>query len=160
LLSSEKDQAELHMIVDLMRNDLLKICEPGSVLVKDKGSLHSFTTVHHLIARITGLLREPQSFGSILAVLCPGGSITGTPKIEVMRAIYDYESRPRDYFMGNIFCWDLKSQYFDSSILIRTVQKRVGIDHYEFAAGSGLVIGSELLAEMEEISAKARVVVN
>ncbi len=156
LVKSDKDNAELHMIVDLMRNDITQVCQSGTVNVTDSGSLKSFQKVHHLVAKISGKLRPNLTIGEFLAPLIPGGSITGAPKIEVMEAIHEYEARDRGYFMGNIFYLD-DSGAFDSSILIRTVIKQ-GSNPYEFAAGSGIVINSEPELEMAEIEAKCRVI--
>lgn len=156
LADSVKDQAELHMIVDLMRNDLNRVCEQGSVRVLDKGSLHSFSNVHHLIAKVEGRLSKELELAVLIEALCPAGSITGAPKIEVMQAIEEYEDRPRDYFMGHVVLLDRGSSQFSSSILIRTVYTK-GYDIH-FAAGSGLVIGSQPELEMEEIFHKGRVV--
>lgn len=160
LVSSEKNQAELHMIVDLMRNDLQRISSEKSVQVLDPGSLHSFTNVHHLIARVESFARDGLRFRDLCACLCPGGSITGAPKYEVMKAIYEYEKRFRNFFMGHVFTWDLRSAYFDSSILIRTVHRPKGQNYYDFAAGSGIVIGSSPEEELEEIYAKAKVAID
>ena len=145
------------MIVDLMRNDLHRVCQPHSVEVTDPGSLHSFRHVHHLIADIGGYLRRDLSLGDILRALCPGGSITGAPKIEVMKAIDSYEPSTSGYFMGNICYFDPVTNYFDSSILIRTVVK-LGANPYRFAAGSGLTINSSFSQEWAEIAAKSKVV--
>ncbi len=154
LMASAKDAAELNMIVDLLRNDLFRVCQGSSVKVLDPGSLHSFANVHHRIARIQGLLRKDLGMQELLEALCPGGSITGAPKREVMRAIREKESRPRQLFMGNIIYRDAWTGRLDSSILIRTAvhQKR-----WEFAAGSGLVIHSDPAEELIEILTKARV---
>jgi para-aminobenzoate synthetase component 1 len=160
LVASDKNQAELHMIVDLMRNDLRRISVAQSVQVTDPGSLHSFTNVHHLIARVESRARQGLRFRELCECLCPGGSITGAPKIEVMQAIYEYEKRSRSVFMGHVFCWDLTSCYFDSSILIRTVYRPEGQNYYDFAAGSGIVIGSSPEDELEEINAKAKVAID
>jgi para-aminobenzoate synthetase component 1 len=77
LASHPKDRAELNMIVDLMRNDLNRICRPSSVVVSEAGQVKSFRNVHHLVATIEGQLRQHLSIGEILKALCPGGSITG-----------------------------------------------------------------------------------
>jgi para-aminobenzoate synthetase component 1 len=154
LMASSKDAAELNMIVDLLRNDLFRVCQASSVKVLDPGSLHSFSNVHHRIARIQGLLRPGLAMGELLKALCPGGSITGAPKREVMLAIREKESRPRGYFMGNIIYKDAWTGVLDSSILIRTAVHR---DRWEFAAGSGLVIHSDPAEELAEILTKARV---
>lgn len=156
LMSSRKDEAELNMIVDLLRNDLQKISLPASVKVLDPGSLHSFFNVHHRIARIRGQLRPGTMLQDALSALCPGGSITGAPKREVMQAIREKEQRNRAFFMGNILFKDRITGRLDSSILIRTAVKQ-GDGPWEFAAGSGLVIQSEAEEELQEILAKARV---
>jgi para-aminobenzoate synthetase component 1 len=156
LLASRKDLAELHMIVDLMRNDLNRVAVPGSVRVPAAAALVTLPTVHHLEARVTALLAPGLRLGDLVAALCPGGSITGAPKVEVMTAIRAYEGRSRGYFMGNAFYLD-DGGGFDSSILIRTLVRR-GDFAYEFAAGSGIVIGSDADTERREIAAKCGVV--
>ncbi|SMF13587.1 chorismate-binding protein [Pseudobacteriovorax antillogorgiicola] len=157
LLNSAKDHAELHMIVDLMRNDMQIISDSGSVQVTDSGSLHSFSNVHHLIAKIEAHLRPGLTCGDLLQALGPGGSITGAPKKEVIKAISEHEMEKRGYFMGSICYLDSYHRSFDSSILIRTVS-RENSGPYRFAAGSGLTIHSRPLDEWQEIQAKARVV--
>jgi para-aminobenzoate synthetase component 1 len=154
LMASAKDAAELNMIVDLLRNDLFRVCQSSSVKVLDPGSLHSFANVHHRIARIQGLLRPELTLGDLLQALCPGGSITGAPKREVMTAIREKESRPRELFMGNILYKDAWTGCLDSSILIRTA---VRTNRWEFAAGSGLVVESDPAEELAEIQTKALV---
>jgi para-aminobenzoate synthetase component 1 len=156
LETSEKDRAELHIIIDLMRNDLTQVCQKKSVTVEDPGSLQSFVNVHHLIGHVSGLLRSGLTLRELLLATAPGGSITGAPKIEVMQAIREAEGRSRGYFMGNLFSWDPRIG-FDSSILIRTLVK-VGANPYEFAAGSGIVVHSQPHKEQAEIDAKCRVV--
>jgi para-aminobenzoate synthetase component 1 len=154
-MTSKKNLAELHMIIDLMRNDLNRICIPGTVEVKDANRLVSFVNVHHLVGSVIGQLREGLTVKDLLTALCPGGSITGAPKIEVMLAIREYEQRPRGYFMGHAFMLD-DTGTFNSSILIRTLQKQSGKD-YEFSAGSGIVIHSDPKSERLEIDAKCKV---
>jgi para-aminobenzoate synthetase component 1 len=143
------------MIIDLMRNDLNRICVPGTVKVKDANRLVSFINVHHLVGAVTGQLRDGLKIQDFLTALCPGGSITGAPKIEVIRAIREFEGRPRGFFMGHAFMLD-ESGTFNSSILIRTLQKVAGKD-YEFSAGSGIVIHSDPKSERFEIDAKCNV---
>jgi para-aminobenzoate synthetase component 1 len=147
------------MIVDLMRNDFFRICGSGNVSVKDPGTVYSFSNVHHLIAALTGRLHKELSLRDCLEKLCPGGSITGAPKKEVMLAISELEKRSRGYFMGNILLFDYKQQKLDSSILIRTVHVKESED-MEFAVGSGIVIASEAESEFSELKAKMRVVSN
>ncbi len=157
LAAAPKDRAELNMIVDLMRNDLNRVCKSGSVAVRDRGSVQSFPNVHHLVAKIEGELIDKIDWHTLLTALCPGGSITGAPKREVMHAIQEREGRNRGYFMGNLLFLDSFTGRSDASILIRTATKQTGSD-WEFAAGSGLVIHSNPLEELEEVRAKAQVV--
>ena len=156
LQHSAKDLAELHMIVDLMRHDLYGASVPRSIRVLHSGRLLTLASVHHLEAEICASLRLGITIGELLAAVCPGGSITGAPKQEVMLAIREYEGRPRGYFMGHAF-HAADGGGFDASILIRTLVQR-GDDAAEFAAGGGLVIGSDPASERREIAAKCRVV--
>ncbi|MEZ4741250.1 MAG: chorismate-binding protein [Bdellovibrionota bacterium] len=158
LIESRKDQSELNIIVDLMRNDLNIVCLNGSVKVESPGELHSFSKVHHLIAEIKGILRPKISFYELIQSICPGGSITGAPKREVMCAIQEAEQRSRGFFMGNAFYLDDRG-YFDSSILIRTLVKD-GQKPFEYAAGSGIVVNSCPELEAQEINSKCRVVID
>ncbi len=157
LLASKKDQAELAMIVDLMRNDLGNVAKAGTVRVPTPVELTSHANVHHLSARVEADMAPGVTLGEVLRAVCPGGSITGAPKKEAMTAIAEKEGRPRGYFMGNIFLLD-DGGTFDSSILIRTLVRRGAGAPWEFAAGAGLVAHSDPEAERREIAAKCRVV--
>ncbi len=156
LQASSKDRAELAMIVDLMRNDLARVSRRGTVVVESRSHLLTVANVHHLEATVTSRLQPGLTLGELLDATCPGGSVTGAPKREVMQAIREFEGRERGHFMGNAFYLD-DSGGFDSSILIRTLARRVGQKDYEFAAGSGIVVHSKPAAECREIDAKARV---
>ncbi len=159
LATHPKDAAELNMIIDLMRNDLQRVSEPRSVQVVDPGSVQSFQQVHHRIATIRSRLRSSVDWGEIWKALCPGGSITGAPKKEVQKAILELEGRARGYLMGHIFFLDRYTGLVDSSILIRTAQRCA--DHtWEYAAGSGLTIQSQVEEERAEVLAKARVILD
>ncbi|MBM4251417.1 MAG: hypothetical protein FJ146_05565 [Deltaproteobacteria bacterium] len=154
LTASTKDRAELAMIVDLMRNDLQQVCRLGSVKVDEHAALISACGVHHLQAKIRGALATPLNWGALLQKLCPAGSITGAPKREVMAAIRQFEGRARGYFMGHMFSLSDDGAW-DSSVLIRTFVGR-GDGQFAYAAGSGLVIGSDPVSERLEIAAKCR----
>jgi anthranilate/para-aminobenzoate synthase component I len=160
LQESRKDQAELHMIVDLMRNDLNTVSKRGSVVVERPGEVESYPSVHHLVARVRSELDPSLTIGEVLRRMCPAGSISGCPKREVMLGIAEAEQRRRGYFMGNSFYLS-DSGYFDSSVLIRTLVAEPdcsGQWEMEYAAGSGIVIGSEAAKEMQEIYDKCKVV--
>lgn len=154
LLTSEKDRAELAMIVDLMRNDLSHVCKRSTVRVLDPGSILTFPSIYHLAAEIQGEMLGKITFGTLFRKTFPAGSITGAPKIEVMKAIYELEQRERNFFMGSAFYIDELGQ-FSSTVLIRTALKLN--TEYQYAAGSGIVIKSDPLEEMEEIRVKCQV---
>ena len=159
LMTSPKERAELAMIIDLMRNDLNRVCESGSVQVVSSGHIESLPYAHHRVGVVRGKL-GPQSFGELVNKLLPGGSITGAPKLAAMQAIRSYEGRNRGYFMGAAFFWDPTSGYLDSSLLIRTAyRERCNNESWEpfsFAAGSGIVLDSDPAAEECEVMLKAQ----
>ena len=157
LRNSAKDKAELHMIVDLMRNDLQRISVPGAVSVLDTGSIQSFPNVHHLVAKIQGQMKPNLTLDEVCRALCPGGSITGAPKREVMNVIHRREERERGYFMGNLWYKDSFSGRLDSSILIRTAVRQSEAS-WEYAAGSGITVKSHAYEELQEVLTKARIV--
>ena len=155
LAASIKDKAELHMIVDLLRNDMYKISQPGSVEVRNPGQVKTFRTIQHLVAAIESRLSPGTTLGALLAALCPGGSITGAPKNEVMKAIKEYERREREFFMGSVFYHNDDDARFDSNILIRTMVRNH--HRWQYAAGGGIVIKSSPKAELAEIDEKCKV---
>ncbi len=153
LSKSRKDIAELHMIIDLMRNDFAQICLPGTVQVKDQGSLKKFFRVWHLEGHISGDLDPSLNLKSLLSAVCPGGSITGAPKVAVMKRIRQEECRPRGYFMGNFFRINHDGS-LQSNIMIRTLISENWLRSATYAAGSGIVIKSDPQKELLEIRAK------
>ena len=152
LTTSAKDRAELNMIVDLMRHDLARVSQRGSVQVVEAGTVRAHETVYHRHAHLCAVLRSHLSLQECLAWLLPAGSITGAPKKEVIEALQDLEPQPRGYMMGNII-YLAPSGVFDSSVLIRTlhIHPQKGA---LYAAGSGIVIGSEPETEWREVQAK------
>ncbi|MBI4411762.1 MAG: aminodeoxychorismate synthase component I [Deltaproteobacteria bacterium] len=168
LLSSEKDGAELLMIVDLERNDLGKICEYGSVRV---GAIHpikrgrslcdelplrfdieTFAQVHHLVTAVSGRLKPEITPVAALQTLFPGGSVTGAPKIRAMEIISELEETPRSVYTGALGYIGAGGNTL-LNIPIRTLTKRG--DKVAFHAGGGIVIDSDPLAEYEEMMVKA-----
>ncbi len=119
LLSSEKDRAELAMITDLLRNDLARSCESGSVRVEDARALESYATVHHLVATVAGRLREQKSVAELLRDAWPGGSISGVPKVRAMSIIDRLEVARRGFYTGSLgyISWNSRS---DWNLLIRS----------------------------------------
>ena len=153
LLASEKDRAENVMIVDLLRNDLSKVCAPHTVAVPELCALESYASVHHLVSAVVGALKPGHDAVDLLAASFPGGSITGAPKVRAMEIIAELEPKRRGPYCGSLgyvsFAGDM-----DTSILIRTLVIRDG--QVTFQAGGGIVADSDPRAEYEETLVKAR----
>ena len=179
LLNSEKDRAENVMIVDLLRNDLGRICKFGTVAVEKLCELETHPTLFHLVSTITGSLRENVGFSDILKAVFPCGSITGAPKISTMRIIDELETVNRGLSMGaigysipnsrfqipnsktlNPKIWNLESGIWnlDLSVAIRTmiVRNREAV----FNVGGGITIDSVPADEYEETLVKAQALLN
>lgn len=152
LFNSKKDRAENLMIVDLMRNDLSKCCELGSVKVPSLFAVHSFANVHHLISTITGRLRPGLHSLDLLRSCFPGGSITGAPKIRAMEIIEELEPHRRGLYCGAIGYVGTDG-CLETNIAIRTIVVKDGMARY--SAGGGLVIDSKVEEEYQEIIDKA-----
>ena len=153
LLHSEKDRAEHVMIVDLMRNDISRVCETGSVDVPELFALEKYATVHHLVSTVTGQLRPGCDAIDLLHATFPGGSITGAPKIRAMEIIAELEPVRRDVYCGTVAYLAL-SGAMDASIVIRTALIKGGQAYC--SAGGGIVADSEPEAEYVESWNKAR----
>jgi para-aminobenzoate synthetase component 1 len=152
LLESPKDDAELAMIVDLERNDLGRVCEPGSIVVAVPKVLERHPTVHHLSATIEGRLRSGLGPVDVLRATFPGGSITGAPKIRAMEIIDELEPTRRAFYTGAIGALGFDGS-MNLAIAIRTVLAD-GPDYY-FQAGGGIVADSDPADEYDETLAKA-----
>ncbi|WP_035230964.1 anthranilate synthase component I family protein [Alcanivorax nanhaiticus] len=147
LLLNPKDRAENLMIVDLLRNDLGAVCQPGTVNADRLFELRRFSNVQHLVSTVTGLLREDISPLEALISAFPGGSITGAPKKRAMEIIDELEPVPRGAYCGSFFWMDNHGN-LDSNILIRTLQTE-GNKLY-CHGGGGIVFDSDPEAEYEE----------
>jgi len=147
LLGSAKDRAENLMIVDLLRNDLGRVCQTGSVEVKSLFEAHSFPNVHHLLSAIVGELDQAQDIWHLLAACFPGGSITGTPKRRAMEIIEELETVPRSVYCGSI-AWIDQNGNMDSNIAIRTLVR--DDDQLYCWGGGGIVADSRAREEYQE----------
>ena len=153
-MASAKDQAENLMIVDLMRNDLSRVCRPGSVSVPALAELRSYANVHHLVSRVRGALRVDVTAWDAFLAAFPPGSVTGAPKLAAMAVIARHEA-PRGPYCGSLF-WLGVDGSLEASVLIRTValsQTAAGWA-FEARAGGGIVADSDPNAEVEETNAK------
>jgi len=153
LIASEKDRAELLMIVDLERNDLGRVCRPGSIRVEQLYHLESHPTVHHLIGNVSGTLRPECDTVDCLRAMFPGGSITGAPKVRAMQIIDELETRRRDLYTGAVGYLGFDGNC-DLNLAIRTIVCRRGRAYY--GAGGGIVADSDPAAEYEESLQKGR----
>ncbi|CAN5118920.1 aminodeoxychorismate synthase, component I [soil metagenome] len=154
LLASAKDRAENLMIVDLMRNDLSRVCVPGSVAVEELFALESLATVHHLVSTVTGTLGEGFGVADLLEAGFPPGSITGAPKHQAMKVIAAHEP-PRGAWCGSLFVLDETSN-LSASVLIRTASFRHAKGNWQVRtqAGAGIVADSEPASELQETEVK------
>jgi len=152
LIRSTKDRAENLMIVDLMRNDLGRVCSPGSVRVSRLFEAESYATVHHLVSTVTGRLAPGQDAASLLRACFPGGSVTGAPKIRAMEIIEELEPHRRGIYCGAIGYLGFDGA-MDTNIAIRTLVHSTGT--VRFWAGGGIVHDSRMDDEYEETFDKA-----
>ncbi len=151
LITNEKDRAENIMIVDLIRNDLSKVCETGSIMVPEILKLESFLKVHHLTSVIRGKLKKDKNWIDLLKACWPGGSITGAPKLRSCQRLFELEECERGPYCGSFLKLDWNGE-FDSNILIRSFlikDKKINI-----YAGCGIVIDSNPEEETDELKWK------
>lgn len=153
LLTSGKDRAENVMIVDLLRNDLGRVCEYGSIEVTQLCALEEHPTLFHLVSKVKGNLRENVTAGDLMRAAFPCGSITGAPKIRAMQIINETETTRRKLSMGAIGYFSFDGT-LDLSVAIRTMTVREM--RARFNVGGGIVADSEPEVEYEESLTKAR----
>jgi para-aminobenzoate synthetase component I len=152
LLASEKDRAENVMIVDLLRNDLARVCRPESVIVTQLCELETYEYVQHLVSAVRGTLRDDCGPLDALRAAFPGGSITGAPKVRAMQIIAELEPTARGAYCGSLAYLGFDGS-FDASILIRTIT--AGRGWWQFPVGGGIVAQSEPKVEYDETWHKA-----
>ena len=152
LRQSEKDQAENVMIVDLLRNDLSRVCQPGTVRVPHLCSVESYETVQHLVSEVRGQLRPDQTVWDLFRSTFPGGSISGAPKVRAMQIIAELEPTVRGPYCGSLFYVGADGTS-DSNLLIRTFVQRHG--WLQCNVGGGIVAQSDPSSEYEETLTKA-----
>ena len=151
-LCHPKERAEHIMLIDLERNDLGRICYPGTVSVDEFMTIETYAHVHHIVSTVTGRPRDKLTPGQMISAVFPGGSITGCPKVRCMEIIRDLEGRPRGPYTGAMGYLNLDGSC-DFNILIRTVVANGR--SISVAAGSGIVADSDPRAELEETRVKA-----
>jgi len=153
LMDHPKEQAEHVMLIDLERNDLGRVCSPGSVEVNEFMVIESFAHVHHIVSNVRGVLREGVGPVQAIQAVFPGGTITGCPKVRCMEIIAEYEEQGRGFYTGSMGYLD-RSGDMDMNILIRSMllQDRQIL----FRTGAGIVADSVPALELQETADKAK----
>ena len=157
LQDSGKDKSELLMIVDLERNDLNRVCTPGSVKVTELFTVEAYATVFHLVSDIEGKLEDGKNVMDLLEAAFPGGSITGAPKYRAMEIIDELEHGKRNLYTGSIGYLTLDGSC-DFNIVIRTALHKNG--KYHLGVGGGITAESDLEFEYEETLQKAKAILD
>ena len=153
LADSEKDRAENIMIVDLLRNDLSRVCEPGSVTVPELCKVYSFSHVHQMISTVTGKLQANKGFSDIIKATFPMGSMTGAPKIQVMKDVERFENFSRGWYSGSVGYWE--NGDFDFNVIIRSIQMDTARETMYYHVGGAITSDSEPEDEFNECMEKA-----
>lgn len=154
LKESEKDKSENVMVVDLVRNDLSKICKEGSVTVSELFGIYSFPQVHQMISTVEGELENDLPFSSILKACFPMGSMTGAPKKRVMELIEQYEKTKRGLYSGTVGYFAPNGD-FDFNVVIRSILYNATSKYLGYQVGGGITFYSDPVKEYEECLLKA-----
>ncbi|MGJ7030171.1 anthranilate synthase component I family protein [Niabella hirudinis] len=154
LAGSKKDRAENVMVVDLVRNDLSRICKAGSVQVDELFGVYSFAQVHQMISTVSGTVGEDVDMAAILRATFPMGSMTGAPKVRVMQLIDHYEKTARGIFSGALGYIQPDGD-FDFNVIIRSLMYNAQTGYLSYKVGSGITIYSDPEQEWEECLLKA-----
>jgi para-aminobenzoate synthetase component 1 len=154
LRDSQKERAENIMVVDLVRNDLSRICRQGTVLVDELCAVYSFPQVHQMISTISGELKEGVGWTDAIRATFPMGSMTGAPKRKVMELIEKYEITKRGLFSGSLG-YVTPQEDFDFNVVIRSVLYNAADKYLSFHTGSAITFSSDPETEYEECLLKA-----
>ena len=145
------------MIVDLVRNDLTRICKEGSVRVDELFGVYTFPQVHQMVSTISGVIKEDVSFPQIIDAAFPMGSMTGAPKHRVMQLINEFEPSARGIFSGSVGYINPDGD-FDLAVVIRSIMYNQSTQHLSYQVGSGITFYSDAEAEWEECLLKAEAI--
>lgn len=159
LLQSEKEKSENVMIVDLVRNDLSRVCQRGSVFVKELFGVYSYPQVHQMISTIQGSVSASLPWTTIVEACYPMGSMTGAPKVKVMDLIDAFETVPRGLFSGSIG-YVTPAGDFDFNVVIRSLFYQAADKKLSFKVGSGITSKSDPFLEYEECLLKASAILH
>jgi len=153
LLAHPKERAEHIMLIDLERNDMGRVCVPGSIEVNELMVLETYQHVHHIVSNVRGKLRDDITPGQLIAAVFPGGTITGCPKVRCMEILAELEQVGRGAYTGSLGYLNHDGS-LDLNILIRTITRNG--NKLQFRAGGGIVVDSDSINELNETRAKAK----
>ncbi len=153
LLAHPKERSEHIMLIDLERNDMGRVCKPGSIEVNELMVLESYQHVHHIVSNVRGELRDDVTPGQLIAAVFPGGTITGCPKVRCMEILAELEQVGRGAYTGSLGYLNHDGS-MDLNILIRTITRNG--EGLQFRAGGGIVVDSDPQNELNETRAKAK----
>jgi para-aminobenzoate synthetase component 1 len=157
LKQSSKDRSENVMVVDLVRNDLSKVCKDGTVEVDELFGIYTFPQLHQMISTVKGILKEDADLSEIIAATFPMGSMTGAPKRRVMQLVEKYEQAKRGIFSGAVGYIDPQGD-FDFNVVIRSIMYNSTNAYLSYQVGSGITFYSNAEAEFEECMLKAKAI--
>ena len=157
LYASAKDRSENVMVVDLVRNDLTRICKEGTVGVDELFGIYSYPQVHQMISTVSGELRSEVTFSEIIKSTFPMGSMTGAPKHRVMQLIDQYEEQSRGIFSGSVGYISPDGD-FDFNVVIRSIMYHESQAYLSYQVGSGITFYSDPVQEWEECLLKAEAI--
>jgi para-aminobenzoate synthetase component I len=157
LFKSEKDRSENVMVVDLVRNDLSRVCKEGTVKVDELFGIYSFPQVHQMISTVSGEVKEDVSFAEIIQSTFPMGSMTGAPKRRVMELIDEYEPTARGIFSGAVG-YISPEKDFDFNVVIRSILYNASASYLSYLVGSGITWYSDAEKEYDECLLKAEAI--
>ena len=155
LLNSEKERAENVMIVDLVRNDLAKHAKPGTIKVEELFGIYEFPTVHQMISTVSAELQEDINPVDVIREAFPMGSMTGAPKVEVMKNIEAYEDQKRGLYSGSVGYFTADGD-FDLNVIIRSIFYNAAKEYVSIQVGSAITYDADPAAEFEELLLKAK----
>jgi para-aminobenzoate synthetase component 1 len=159
LQQSQKEKSENVMIVDLVRNDLSKICKAGTVEVEELMGVYSFKQVHQMISTVVGELKDDINFYDVLKALFPMGSMTGAPKYKVMQLIEQYEKTQRNIYSGSIG-YISPNNDFDFNVVIRSIAYNANTKYLNYQVGGAITHYCNAEQEYEECLLKASAIEN
>lgn len=157
LYNSTKDRSENVMVVDLVRNDLSRVCKKGTVRVDELFGIYTFPQVHQMISSVSGTVKDELNFADIIRATFPMGSMTGAPKQKVMQLIDEYEQTPRGIFSGAVGYISPNGD-FDLNVVIRSILYNANSNYLSYRVGSGITFYSNAEKEYEECLLKAEAI--